>query len=349
LVTVINRLRLACAALAGWLFLLFNVERFHAPLNVGSFVYVIAAVTAVVIVGIKPLAPLPFRWLVAAPVAVLLLLKSYWGYPLVGQALPITVVEICALSVTVALAHQIAVRLNIIDKASAGMIADEPGRQPVSLETAQSAMYREVRRARQHDRPLAVLAVASTGQSVNATQERLLRELERELLDKYTNARIADLLAKETSDHGIVTHCNRHFLVLLPETDRAAAEDIVRQLNASVKTALGLKLRVGVSTFPDEEVTLVGLLQRAEAAMRDRGSIERRPLETTRELSAASTHASTHDGANTAPGNRDTAVDMAANRETVSEVEEIKTTDTAVRDPQEAGTPPASRSVRLPA
>ena len=339
---MVNRLRLACTALAGWLFLLFNVERFHAPLNVGSFVYVIAAISAVVIVGIKPLAPAPMRWLVAAPVAVFLLLKSYWDYPLVGQALPITVAEICALSVTVALAHQIAIRLNMIDRASAGMIADG---QPVSLETAQSAMYREVRRARQHDRPLAVLAVASTGQSVNATQERLLRELERELLDKYTNARIADLLAKETSDHGIVTQCNRHFLVLLPETDRTTAEEIVRQLNTSVKSALGLKLRVGVSTFPDEEVTLVGLLQRAEAAMRERGSVERRSLETTREIPAASTH----DVANTAPANRDTAVDLAANRETVSEVEEVKSSDIAVRDTQEADRPPTSRSVRLPA
>lgn len=341
---MINRLRLAGAALASWLFVLFNIERFHEPLNVASFVYVIAALVAVVIVGIKPLGAAPLRWLVSGPLVVFFLMKSYWDYPLVGQALPITIVEVCALTVTAALSHQIAFRLYGIEKASAGMIADEPGRQPLSLETAQTVMYREVRRARQHDRPLAVLAVASTGQSVNATQERLLRELERELLDKYTNARIADLLAKETSDHGIVAQCNRHFLVLLPETDRQAAEEIVQQLNTSVKTAMGLKLRVGVSTFPDEEVTLVGLLQRAEAAMRERNGVERRIAEQPREKPAPSTHEATP-----APANRDTSVEIAANRETVSEVEGVDNTDNAVRDTQEAVASQPPRSVRLPA
>ena len=340
---MINKLRLASAALLGWLFVLFNIERFHEPLNVASFVYVIAAIVAVVVVAVKPLAPAPLRWIVSVPLAVFFLLKSYWDYPVIGQALPITIVEVCAITVTVALAHQIAFRLHGIENASAGMISDDPNRQPLTLETAQSAMYREVRRARQHDRPLAVLAVASTGQSVNATQERLLRELERELLDKYTNARIADLLAKETSDHGIVTQSNRHFLVLLPETDRQAAEEIVQQLNTSVKTALGLKLRIGVSTFPDEEVTLVGLLQRAEASMRERSG-ERRIVEQPREKPVPTPHELPP-----APANRDTAVDLASNRETVAEVEGVNKSDNVVRDSQEAVTTQPQRGVRLPA
>jgi hypothetical protein len=341
---VIHRLRLSCAALVGWLFILFNLERLHAPLNVASFVYVIAAAVAVAIVAVKPLGTAPFQWLLSVPIGLFFLLKAYWEYPLLGQALPITVVEVCALTITAGLAQQIAVRLYGLEKASAGMITDEPGRQPDTLETAQSAMYREVRRARQHDRPLAVLAVSSSGQSVNATQERLLRELERELLDKYTNARIADMLLKETSDHGIVTQCNRHFLVLLPETDRDAADELVRQLNASVKKALGLKLRVGVSTFPDEEVTLVGLLQRAESAMRDGSGSERRLLDPPRENPVPAHHLETP-----APINRDTAVELATDRDTVADVKHSGVGEDVPREAPPVGESNPARSVRLPA
>jgi hypothetical protein len=332
-----NRLRFACAAFAVWMFVFFNLERFHEPLNIASFVYVLTAVVAALIVGVKPLGTAPFQFLVSVPLLAYLLLKTYWGHPLLGQALPFTVVEAGAVAATVALAHQIAARMHGIETVSAAMITEDFGRQPVSLETAQSAMYREVRRARQHDRPLAVLAVASTGQSANATQERLLRELERELPDKYTNARIADLLAKEARDHGIVTQCNRHFLVLLPETDRLAAEEIVRQLDSTVKSSLGLKLRVGLSTFPDEEVTLVGLLQRAESAMRDRHNGERRQLE------QPASHATSGEAAAAAPANREKSADYAATHDTV------EMDDLSVRDTQEVITTPAPRAVRLPA
>jgi hypothetical protein len=261
------------------MFGLFNVERFHAPLNIASFVYVLATVVAVLILGIKPLGKMRLPWLLLLPMAAFLVLKLVWGYPLIGpMALPITVTEICAIVVTAALAHQIACRLHGIESASAAIIAEDPSRQPVPLETAQSAMYREVRRARQHDRPLALLSVASHGQCASPVQDHLLKELQRELMDKFTNFRIADLLAKETKDHAIVTQTNQHFVVLLPETDRTAAEEVVQHLNATVKSTLGLKLRIGMSTFPDEEVTLVGLLKRAETAMRERTNGERRPV-----------------------------------------------------------------------
>jgi hypothetical protein len=271
-----NRLRLACAVFVGWLFVLFNVERIHEPLNLASFVYVIAAVIGVVTVGIKPLGSVSLLWLLSLPLGAFFVMKFVDGQAVLGPALPMTFLELCAIGLTVAIAHQIAFRLWRREKASAGMITDDPHRQTVSLWAAQSDLYREVRRARKHERPLSVLAVASSGQSVSPDEEQVLRELERELLDKYTSARIAGLLAKEAQDHGIITHCNRHFVILLPETDRDAADELAQRLNAAVKKSLGLTLQVGVATFPEEEVTLVGLLQRAEASM-NAGEVKQTP------------------------------------------------------------------------
>ncbi|MFV1963870.1 MAG: hypothetical protein ACC628_00495 [Pirellulaceae bacterium] len=318
-----KRLRLACAAFVGWLFVLFDVERIHEPINIASFVYVIAAVIGVVIVWVKPLGSVSLRWLLTVPLATFFVIKLTGGHAFTGQAMPMMVVEICAITVTVAIAHQIAFRLYRLDKASVGMITDGPERQPVTLWAAQTALYREMRRARQHGRPLTALAVASAGHSVDSDEARVLRELERELLDKYTNARIAALLAAEAKDHGIVTHCNRHFVVLLPETDRLAADQVVRRLRSSVETTLGLKLKVGVSTFPDEEVTLVGMLQRAEASMRNGDSVERHTREQANKTQTTSATApvqvhTTHEPNIIHPSLADTATDLQATRDTAA-------------------------------
>ena len=46
------RLRLWIAATLGWLLVFFNIERFHEPINLASFVYVLAAAVAMVTVAI---------------------------------------------------------------------------------------------------------------------------------------------------------------------------------------------------------------------------------------------------------------------------------------------------------
>ena len=65
----------------------------------------------------------------------------------------------------------------------------------------------------------------------------------------------------------IVTQRNDHFVILLPETPRDEVEKIVKKLGLVSEEKLGVKLKIGLSTFPDEEITFETLLQRAEAEM----------------------------------------------------------------------------------
>jgi hypothetical protein len=325
------------------LFLLFNVERLHEPLNVSSFVYVLAALVAVSVVGIRPFGGLRLRFVVTIPLCLYLALKLFLGYRVVGQALPITVVEICAITLTTALAYQIADRARRLEILTAGMIGNGD-RQPVPMETAQSAMYREVRRARQHHRPLAVLALDASGSSNKATPEQLLQELQRDLVHKFTNCRIAELLAKEAKDHAIITQTDRHFVVLLPETDREAAEQLLRHVNQSVKSSLGLKVRVGLSTFPDEEVTLVGLLQRAESNMQDRPAHDRRGTEKVNEPAVPGAR----DPAAASDASRASEVKPASSRETAAEFQRFAEINGTERHKHDAFVTASSRNNRSP-
>ena len=81
--------------------------------------------------------------------------------------------------------------------------------------------------------------------------------------------RIAELLSKEMKASDIITRRNGHFVTVLPETSRQGAARLIEKLTRSARENLGLKLTVGLSVFPEEEITFVKLLERAEANMAD--------------------------------------------------------------------------------
>ena len=89
----------------------------------------------------------------------------------------------------------------------------------------------------------------------------------RETLEKYVSARLAEFLVGELGDLAIITKRNGHFVTLLPETNRANLSDVLRKLQLSAKEKLGLQLKIGVSTFPDEAVTFERMLEDAESEM----------------------------------------------------------------------------------
>jgi hypothetical protein len=101
-----------------------------------------------------------------------------------------------------------------------------------------------------------------------ASRDRLLDELQREHLERYTLGQLGRLLAERTKDSDVITRRDDHFVAVLPETRREAAEEIARRLAAEAAEKLGLTLHVGLSSFPDEEVTFEKLLERAEGERR---------------------------------------------------------------------------------
>lgn len=263
-----KQLRLWCAVFFGWLFVFYNVERLHAPINIGSFVYVLAAVASLPLIFFARLQKVRSLWLIGPLVPLILVLKVWFGYPVFGASLPLTITEVGAVALTIVLARRIGASLEELGQSAVDSLISHLNIRSKPFEHGQSDIYREVRRARTFKRPLALLAVSAKPEAVELELDRFTKEVERETVRSYVQARIAELLTNETKDCDIITQHNGQFTALLPETDRDLAQDLIDRISQASKERLGVELDFGVSTFPDDEVTFVRLLESAQKQMR---------------------------------------------------------------------------------
>lgn len=271
-----TQLRYLFAFATVWFFGLYNIERLAAPINIASFVYVFVAASALLIILLPRLQKLPRHWLAALVLVIFLGLKLQLGYGIIGQQLPLTVTEICAIGVTIFLALQIGQRLEELRAVVTNLTIGQAGAGTQPFEEGQGQIYREIRRARRHQRPATLLAISIAEDVTGASTERFnqdvplrrfINEIQQELVDKYTQTRVAELLIDQFEDSAVITKRDDHFVTLLPETNHEEAAEIINQLQNTLTEKMGLQLKVGVSTFPDEAVTFENLLERAEAKM----------------------------------------------------------------------------------
>lgn len=260
-----------------WFFLINNIERFtQQPIGFAPFFYGVLALCAILLIMLPQLHRMSLQLLLAVTLLPYILLEYFFGHAIGAQYLPITVTEISALGLTVVLSTLTGRRLEELQETLTGLMIGEVSKEVEPFGTGQSLLYREIRRARRHQRPLALLAITaaddflkvSLDQSVNrAPLNRFVEDVQHEIVKKYVFVHVSNLLIEELGDSAIVTQRDEHFVTLLPETGREDIVEIVKNLESVAEEKLGLRLKIGVSTFPDEEVTFETLLQRAEIDM----------------------------------------------------------------------------------
>ncbi len=284
-----KRLRLTLVLIITWLFLLYNVERLDGPaINLASFVYGFAFVTAIAVILVPALYewPLPRVLLILLPLY--FLLKLYFNYPIVGDGLahlPITVTEMAALVATLLLARDIMQRFAHLQQGLARVTLSHLD-TAAPFDDGQSLIYREIRRARRRQRPLALLALKPTATSVSYSMDRFLEEAQAEIIQHYIGASVANLLLTTLEDYDIVTRRNNHFIVVLPEAGEDELAETIDRLQREARDRLGIEFSIGRARFPDDAVTFGQLLTDAERAMHrsaaDRSPADDPPAETER-------------------------------------------------------------------
>ena len=272
------KLRFWVSAALLWLAFLLSIERLYEPINIASFVYVMAALMVV----ITSVLPLRRRWqagtLMAVAMCLYLALKIVLRYPLLGPGLPLTVTEIVALVVSSWLGRRITLSLLEYEKSVVDLAALHWVTKPMSFLEMQDQFYREVRRARLHDRPLSLLAVRPETRLSPAQIDALIAETQLRLARHYQDVRVTELLSTELSDCDLVAKCDDHFVLMLAEADSKRAQEVALRLEYRAHESLGVGLLTGIATFPHEEVTLAGLLKRAEHAMAEDEVLRAQPL-----------------------------------------------------------------------
>ncbi len=256
------------AGLIAWFFFFYNIEKLFGVINIATFVYVMVFVYAVLLILVRPLQRLAFHWLLLLSLVPYFLLKVLSDRPFIdGANLPLTVTEICAVLITIALVRQIVLGFGEVRQTLVDLTLGRLKHQAYPFDEGQGQIYHEIRRARRFKREAALLAISPTNQSVKLSLNRFIQEAQREIIDQYVDARIAELLVDELGDSGIIVQRDNHFITLLPESDREDAIEVANRLKSIASESLGLKFEIGIATFPDEAVTFETLLESAEEKM----------------------------------------------------------------------------------
>jgi hypothetical protein len=271
-----RRLHHLATPLVLWFFFLYNIERLIEPMNLASFLYIYTALCAVLVLVLPSLKALTLGGVIVLAELIFLIGKRQFGYELVGPFLPITLTEMSAVAITLWLSNLIGLRLEHLQETLTSLAVGQMSEEVQTFDSGQGQIYREIRRARRYGRPLTLLAIATgdepvTGQRNDFAEplplQRFVGEMQREVLSRYLLTRLANLLVEELEDSSVITQRDGHFVILLPEVGYEQLPELLKKLEQAAHEKINLKLRIGVSTFPDRAVTFERLLEQAESQM----------------------------------------------------------------------------------
>ena len=262
-----KRMRLLVAVLIAWLFFFYNIERLSRFVDITAVTYTFVPAMAIVTVLTPGLRRIPAWAHVIAPIPVFLIVETLLKDELWGAYLALTVTEVCAIVLTTILARKVSMGISefesAVDNITIGQIDNPPG--PFSA--GQGEIYRQVRRARDHQRPLTLMALRVEEESIQVALDRMVQEAQQAMMKQYVLSGVTKTLCNELEDYNIIATRNDHFLILLPEVTPDRLPDLIRQLRKAVSERVGVTLQVGTASLPENAITFEGLVEKAEEKM----------------------------------------------------------------------------------
>lgn len=263
------RMRLLVAILIVWLFLFYNIERLSEPINITNVAYTFVPLMVILTILVPRLRRVPLWALLIVPIPVFLVAEAWIksSISIGSTSLPLTVTEVCAILVTTILARWVSNGVDEFESAVAHITIGQASRLPEPFSTGQAELYREVKRARHHQRPLALMAVGIEEKSIQVALDRMVQEVQQAMMKQYVLSDIARMLCDELEDYNIVAQRNDHFLVLLPEVSPEQLNVLVGRLRHAVSEQVGATLQIGTSSLPEDAVTFESLVEKAVEEM----------------------------------------------------------------------------------
>jgi GGDEF domain-containing protein len=262
-----KRMRFVVAILIVWLFVFYNIERLSEPINITRVAYTLVPFMAVLVILIPRLRKVPLGVLLVGPIPIVLLLRGWLNYGIWGRYLPLTVTEICVIALTTILARWVGNGLSEFESAIANITIGQVGKLPEPFPTGQGEMYREVRRARHHQRPLMLVAIGVEEESVQVALDRMVQEVQQAMMKQYVLSGVSKTLCGELADYNIIAQRNNHFFALLPEVTPEKSLDLIERLRKAVSERVGVTLRIGTASFPEDAVTFESMMEKAVREM----------------------------------------------------------------------------------
>lgn len=264
-----KRLRFWTAILIIWLIFFFNIERIGSPVNIRNYTYIFVAVVAAATLILPRIRQLPLALLVLTPVPLFLVLKAFlekgdWHANLLaGYSLPLTVTQASAIILTGLLARQITHALWEFEYTIASITFSHLGKIPKPFSEGQGVMYREVKRARRYQRPLAVIALKVDDSTIKLMVPEIVQQVQHAMMREFILASIARTLDDNMFEFDTIALRGNSFVLVLPEVVNQEVPLIIQRLEKTVKEKLNIKLQIGAATLPDDAITFESLVETA--------------------------------------------------------------------------------------
>jgi GGDEF domain-containing protein len=275
-------MRLPVTILIIWLFLFYNIERMSESVDITSVAYTFVPFMVVVTILTPRIRKIPLWVLLAVPIPVFLVLKVVVRSSAWDKSLPLTVTELCIIGLTTILARWVSNGVSEFERAVARITIGQNDTLPDSFSTGQAEMYRELKRARHHQRPLALMAIGIEKTSIQVALDRMVQEVQQAMMKRYVMSDVARRLCDKLEDYDIIAQNNDHFLVLLPEVASEELSDLTNQLRQTISEQMGVTLQIGTASFPKDAVTFESLVEQAVEEMGEeqepRHSLRPQPL-----------------------------------------------------------------------
>jgi hypothetical protein len=251
--------------LVGWLCIVTNIDRLVSLGEISPFARVAAVVICIglLLAGVSR----GRLWIYVGATLLSPFVRVLTGEEILGTGFAYMVVETCIFVVTVGLSNKVLNSIGTLKTVAEDAVTIQLGAELFETGRGDQGLQEEMSRARRFERPLTMITVSAKGQRKQQELHQLLVKAQREVIDRYVEGRLYRLLQQKVRDCDIVTRQNGQFLILMPETDRQYAQTILERVQEAAMDEIGLTVNAGIASFPSEERTLVGLLDRASTEM----------------------------------------------------------------------------------
>jgi hypothetical protein len=261
-----HKLRFGLAVNVIWFFLFYNIERINKPINIASFVYAMVPMS-VALLAIFPVLHRrqAFTLFMLGEILTYLLIKLNLGYEVIGDQLPLTLFEVTTLTISAVLFRFYLGNIFSFEDLLQQITFRQLGMPPRIVSSLQAEeLYREVKRSRRFQNPLVFSLVEPDLEGKKLEDTKLMRELQTMLLGRFSQARIANIISETLRDSDLIVQYGNGFAVLMPETMSADGDKLIYEIQQQVRKELGLELKIGMASFPENAFTLNGLVEHAK-------------------------------------------------------------------------------------
>lgn len=260
-------IRIRVVLLVCWLAVFYSLERLLESLNESRFTYTIALIMVMIALIVPRISKIPKWLIIAAPIPPMLIYKGIMGTLVQGFSVPIVFMEVCFISLATLLAVWVNKAINEFESSIEHITIGNHDKLPVSDSEGQALLYREVRRARNHQRPLTLMKVEVDEKSIDIALDRMVQEVQKVMRKQYALSNVSKTLCDKLEDSDIIVQKKDYFLIVLPETKPENIPGVIDRLRKQVSEKVGVNLKIGTASLPRDGLTLEGLLDKASLGL----------------------------------------------------------------------------------